>query len=132
MELEETSNHCFVVLGSEICSSNFSSMSSTLAAKNANRTPQHEQEGPTVIFCDNKVAISMTKNLMFHSQIKHIDIRFHFIRDLVVKEEVSLSYFSTHKQWADILTKALSKEKFCYFRAMMGINKFESRGSIEE
>ncbi|KAA0032275.1 Integrase, catalytic core [Cucumis melo var. makuwa] len=38
----------------------------------------------------------------------------------------------THEQWADILTKALSKEKFCYFRAMMGISKFESRGSIED
>ncbi|KAA0058475.1 Retrovirus-related Pol polyprotein from transposon TNT 1-94 [Cucumis melo var. makuwa] len=93
---------------------------------------QHEQEGATVIFCDNKATISMMKNPTFHSQTKHIDIRFHFIRDLVAKEEVSLSYCSTHEQWTDILTKTLSKEKFCYFRAMMGISKFESRGTIEE
>ncbi|KAA0054938.1 Retrovirus-related Pol polyprotein from transposon TNT 1-94 [Cucumis melo var. makuwa] len=93
---------------------------------------QHEQEGATVIFCDNKATISRTKNLTFHSRTKHIDIRFHFIRDLVAKEEVSLTYCSTHEQWADILIKALSKEKFCYFRAMMGIRKFESRGSIED
>ena len=65
----------------------------------------------------------MTKNSTFHNRTKHIDIHFHFIRDLVAKEEVSLSYCSTHEQWADILTKALSKEKFCYFRAMMGISK---------
>ncbi|TYK04671.1 Retrovirus-related Pol polyprotein from transposon TNT 1-94 [Cucumis melo var. makuwa] len=81
---------------------------------------QHEKEGATVIFCDNKATISMTKNLTFHSRTKHIDIHFHFIRDLVAKEEFSLSYCSTHEQWADILTKALSTEKFYYFRAMMG------------
>ncbi|KAL0558914.1 hypothetical protein IC582_003501 [Cucumis melo] len=46
---------------------------------------QHEQEGATVIFCNNKATISMMKNLTFHSRIKHIDIRFHFIRDLVAK-----------------------------------------------
>ncbi|KAA0042237.1 Retrovirus-related Pol polyprotein from transposon TNT 1-94 [Cucumis melo var. makuwa] len=92
---------------------------------------QHEQEGATVIFCDNKVAISMTKNPMFHSRTKHIEIRFHFIRELIAKEEFSLSYRSTHEQWVDVLTKALSKEKFCYFRAMMDISKFELRGSIE-
>ncbi|KAA0036164.1 Retrovirus-related Pol polyprotein from transposon TNT 1-94 [Cucumis melo var. makuwa] len=93
---------------------------------------QHEKDRATVIFCDNKATISMTKNPTFRSRTKHIDIRFHFIRDLLAKEEVSLSYCSTHEQWADILTKALSKEKFCYFRAMMGISKFESRGSIED
>ncbi|KAA0066377.1 Retrovirus-related Pol polyprotein from transposon TNT 1-94 [Cucumis melo var. makuwa] len=93
---------------------------------------QHDQEGATVIFCHNKTTISMMKNPTFHSRTKHIDIRFHFIRDLVAKEEVSLIYCSTHEQWADILTKALSKEKFCYFRAMMGISKFESRESIED
>ncbi|KAA0045829.1 Retrovirus-related Pol polyprotein from transposon TNT 1-94 [Cucumis melo var. makuwa] len=51
---------------------------------------QHEQEGATVIFSDNKATISMTKNPTFHSRTKHIDIRFHFIRGLVAKEEVSL------------------------------------------
>ena len=84
-----------------------------------------------MIFCDNKAAISMTKNPMFHSWTKHIEIRFHFIRELIAKEEFSLSYRSTHEQWVDVLTKALSKEKFCYFRAMMDISKFELRGSIE-
>ncbi|KAA0063731.1 Retrovirus-related Pol polyprotein from transposon TNT 1-94 [Cucumis melo var. makuwa] len=84
---------------------------------------QHEQEGATVIFCNNKATISMTKNPTFHSRTKHIDIHFHFIHDLVAKEEVSLSYCST---------KALLEVKFCYFKAMMGISKFESRGSIED
>ncbi|KAA0060394.1 retrovirus-related pol polyprotein from transposon tnt 1-94 [Cucumis melo var. makuwa] len=59
---------------------------------------QHEQEGATVIFYDNKATISLTKDPTFHSRTKHIDIRFRFIRDLVAKEEVSLSYCSTYEQ----------------------------------
>ncbi|KAA0046865.1 putative gag-pol polyprotein, identical [Cucumis melo var. makuwa] len=59
---------------------------------------QHEQEGATVIFRDNKATTSMTKNPTFHSRTKHIDIFFHFICDLVAKEEVSLSYCSTHER----------------------------------
>jgi len=74
----------------------------------------------------------MTKNPAFHSRTKHIDIRFHFIRDLVAKEEITLKYCSTQEQLADILTKSLSKEKFFYFRAFLGVCNFESRGSVED
>ena len=65
------------------------------------------QEGATMIFCDNKATIAMTKNSAFHSRTKHIDIRYHFIRTLVANEEITLSYCSTHEQIADILTKSL-------------------------
>jgi len=51
----------------------------------------------TEIFCDNKATISMTKNLTFHSRTKHIDIRYHFICDLVAKEEISMEYCSTQE-----------------------------------
>ncbi|KAA3467260.1 Retrovirus-related Pol polyprotein from transposon TNT 1-94 [Gossypium australe] len=44
---------------------------------------QHEQKGAMKIFCDNKATITMTKNPTFHGRTKHIDIRYHFIRDLV-------------------------------------------------
>jgi hypothetical protein len=92
---------------------------------------QQKQKGATKIFCDNKATISMTKNPTFHSRTKHIDIRYHFIRDLVAKEEISLEYCSTQGQLADVLTKALSKEKFCYFRDLFGVCDFELRGSVE-
>ena len=49
---------------------------------------QHKQESTTEIYCDDKASISMTKNPNFHSRTKHIDVRFHFIRDLVAKEEI--------------------------------------------
>lgn len=90
-----------------------------------------EQEGATEIFCDNVAAISMSKNPAFHSRTKHIDIRHHFIRDLVAEGKITLEYCSTHEQVADILTKSLSKEKFCYFRSMMGVRKFELREGVE-
>ncbi|KAF2303067.1 hypothetical protein GH714_013211 [Hevea brasiliensis] len=92
---------------------------------------QQEQKGATEIFCDNKTTISMTKNPTFHSRTKHIELRHHFICDLIAKEEIILKYCSTNEQLADILTKALSKEKFCYFRGFLGVCNFESKGSIE-
>jgi len=93
---------------------------------------QQEQRGATEIFCDNKATISMTKNPAFHSRTKHIDIRYHFIRDLVAKEEILLEYCSTQEQLTDILTEALSKEKFCYFRGLFGVCSFELRGNVKE
>ncbi|KAF3649091.1 hypothetical protein FXO38_17852 [Capsicum annuum] len=93
---------------------------------------QHKQESGTGIYCDNKASIAMTKNPSFHSRTKHIDIRFHFIRDLVAKEEIILKHCSTHKKLADILTKSLAADKFIYLRALLGVCNFELRGSIED
>ena len=73
----------------------------------------------------------MTKNPTFHGRTKHIDIRFHFIRDLVAKGEIELKFCSTDEQLADIFTKALSCQKHVYFRSLLGVCNFESRGSVE-
>ncbi|XP_052478944.1 uncharacterized protein LOC105801393 [Gossypium raimondii] len=81
---------------------------------------QHEKKGATKIFCDNKATITMTKNPTFHGRKKHIGICYHFIRDLVAKEEITLEYCSTQDQLTDVPTKSLPKEKFCYFRALLG------------
>ena len=70
-----------------------------------------EHEEPTVIYCDNKAAIAMTKNPAYHGRTKHVDIRVHFIRDLVVEGKVVLQYCNTNEQVADVLTKALSRDK---------------------
>lgn len=91
-----------------------------------------QKQGAMEIFCDNKATISMKKNPAFHSRTKHIDIHFHFIRDLVAKEEITLKYCSTNKQLADVLANALSKEKFIYFRFLYGVCNFESRRSVED
>ncbi|WMV14848.1 hypothetical protein MTR67_008233, partial [Solanum verrucosum] len=93
---------------------------------------QHMQASATEIYCDNKASIAMTKNPSFHSRTKHIDVRFHFIRDLVAKEEIVLKHCSTHEQLADLLTKSLAANKFIHLRALIGVCNFESRGSIED
>jgi uncharacterized OsmC-like protein len=71
---------------------------------------------PTVIHCDNQSCIKLSKN-----PSKHIEIRYHFIRDMVQKEVVKLQHISTDKQIAYILTKPLVKGKFVYFRDKLGV-----------
>ena len=46
----------------------------------------------TVILCDNQSCIKMTENLVFHDKSKHIEIRYFYIRDLVLKGVVKLDY----------------------------------------
>lgn len=74
----------------------------------------------------------MTRNPTFHMRMKHIDIHFHFIRDLVAKNEIILKHCNTHEQVANVLTKSHSREKFIYFISLPGVCNFESKGSVEE
>ncbi|KAK6149282.1 hypothetical protein DH2020_016807 [Rehmannia glutinosa] len=69
-----------------------------------------EKEIP--IMCDNTSAIAITQNPVLHSRIKHIDVRYHFIRDHVEKKDIILEYISTDKQLADIFTKPLCESRF--------------------
>ena len=88
------------------------------------------QEGTTPIYCDNKATIAMTKNPAFHSRTKHIDIRYHFIRDLVTAEEIELKHCGTNDQVVDNLTKSLAYDKHEKFRMLMGVTTFATRGSV--
>jgi hypothetical protein len=76
---------------------------------------------PTVIYCDNQSCIKLSENPVFHDRSKHIEIRYHFIRDRIQKGAVKLQYISTDEQVADILTKPLEKGKFVFFRDRLGV-----------
>jgi len=89
------------------------------------------QIGATDIYCDNRSAIAMSRDLAFHRWTKQIDIRYHFIRDLITKGEVQLKYCGTNQQIADIMTKSLSPGKHEYFRLKLGVTSFEAKGSDE-
>ena len=68
-----------------------------------------QQSSPTVIHCDNQSCIKLSENPVFHDRLKHIEIRYHFIRDYVQRGVVQLQYVSTYEQVADILKKALGR-----------------------
>ena len=76
-----------------------------------------------VIFCDNSSAIALSKNYVFHKRTKHIDTKFHFIRELVNNGEIVLQYCRTEDQFADILTKPLAQKSFEHFRKCLGMQK---------
>ena len=73
------------------------------------------------VFCDNTSTINIFKNPVQHSRTKHIDIRHHFIRDLVDSNVLVLEFVETEKQLADIFTKALDFVKFEFLRKSSGI-----------
>ena len=70
----------------------------------------------TMILCDNQSCMKMTEKPMFHDKMKHIEIRYFYIRDMVQKGAIKLQYVSTNEQVADVLTKPLSRVKFEHFR----------------
>jgi hypothetical protein len=73
------------------------------------------------IDCDSQSAIFLAKNLTYHSKTKHIDIQYHFVRDMVEEKKVLLMKVDTLKNVADSLTKVVSTEKFSWCRGSMGI-----------
>jgi hypothetical protein len=70
----------------------------------------------TTILTDNQSCIQMTENPILHDRSKHIEIRYHYIRDMVQRGALKLKYVSTDEQVVDVLTKPLSRVKFEHFR----------------
>ena len=58
---------------------------------------------------------------MFHDKLKHIEIKYHYIRDMVRRGAMKLKYVATDEQIADVLTKSLARVKFEYFREKLGV-----------
>jgi transposase InsO family protein len=66
---------------------------------------------PITLYSDNQGGIALTKNPVLHQRTKHVDIKHHYIRELVEAGTVNLAYVSTADMVADVLTKALPREK---------------------
>ena len=75
----------------------------------------------TAILCDNQSCIKMIENPVFHDKSKHIEIRYHYILDMVQRGAINLQYVSVDEQVADVLTKPLSHVKFEHFRDKLGV-----------
>jgi hypothetical protein len=61
------------------------------------------------LLCDNESAIRMADNPVEHNRTKHIDIRYHFLRDQQQRGDIEIAYVSTKEQLADIFTKPLDE-----------------------
>lgn len=90
---------------------------------------QQEIKTPTTIYCDNMSTIAEKKNLVLHNRMQHIELQHHFIRELVDKREISMHFCKTDVQVADIFTKAISMEKFIFFRDLLRVKDFTSSKS---
>jgi len=77
------------------------------------------------IFCDNSSTIKLSKNPVLHGRTKHIDIKFHFLRDLVKEGVVELVHCGTSEQMTDIMTKPLKLESFLKLRNMLGVQSMK-------
>ena len=64
----------------------------------------------------------MAKNPAYHVKTKHIDVQYHFVRDMVEEKKVMLEKVDTMKNVVDSLTKSVSTEKFSWCRESMGID----------
>ena len=92
----------------------------------------HEKlDGQTRIFCDNMGAIEIAHNPTHHFRSKHIDVKFHHVRDLIEEGEIELKYVASDLNVADIMTKPLNKTKHHNHRAQLGLAK-ASGGVLSE
>jgi transposase InsO family protein len=86
----------------------------------------HEQ-ATTEIKCDNQGAIALVKNPVHHQRTKHIDVQHHFIRELHERAVIALAYCETARMAADIMTKALGRDKHRECCAVLGLGPVEQR-----
>jgi hypothetical protein len=78
-------------------------------------------DGTTELCVDNKSAIALAKNPVFHDRCKHIQIRYHFIRQCVDNGDIDVQFVRTGDQLSDIMTKALGRVQFQELRRRIGI-----------
>ena len=82
--------------------------------------------GPIPLCRDNQGSIFMASNPVQERRIKHIDIRFHYVRELVQQRKVELFFINSAENPADMFTKNLGRTKFTQFRSSLGLQIYSS------
>jgi len=77
------------------------------------------------IDCDSQSVSFLEKNPAYHSKTKHIDVQYHFVRDMIENKKVLLVKVDTLKNTSNALTKSMSSEKLSWCRETMGISGLE-------
>ena len=78
------------------------------------------------LHCDSQSAIHLSKNSSFHLRSKHIDARYHWVRDVLEKKLLELNKVHTEKNVSDMLTKVVTKDKHLFCRSGAGMENFVS------
>lgn len=92
----------------------------------------HSQKGPSTLMCDNQAAIILTKEAQYRSRTKHIQRKYHYLRDdLVGTGQAIVRYVPTDDMVADIFTKSLPHDKHWKFTKAMGL-RLHTSGSVRD
>jgi hypothetical protein len=74
-----------------------------------------------IIFCDNNSTIKLSKNPVLHGRRNHIDVKFHFLRDLTKDETIEIIYCKSEDEVVDIFNKSLKLELLVKLRRLLGV-----------
>lgn len=83
---------------------------------------------PTTLYVDNQSAIRLIRNPEFHKRTKHIDIKYHYVREKVENHEIEVVFVPTEAQLADVFTKALPRDRFIKLCNNLGVFIKRSNG----
>jgi len=79
------------------------------------------KETPVKLIMDNTSAIALSKNPVHHDRSKHIDTRYHFLRECIEEGKVEIDHIGTADQLADMFTKTLGRVRFLELRNELGV-----------
>ena len=78
---------------------------------------------PVTIHCNSMATLAYTKDPKYHGKTKYINIRYHFIRDMVVQKKVVLEHISTSRMVVDPLTKPITREAYQAYARNLGLRR---------
>jgi hypothetical protein len=79
------------------------------------------KEDAPMLHCDSQSAIQLARNPVYHSKTKHVDVKYHFIREMLEDKQIQLVKVHTTENPADLLTKGLPPESFAHCRKLLGV-----------
>lgn len=85
------------------------------------------QLSATTLCSDSTGAVALTKKGIFHARTKHIEVQYHWIREQVEKQTITLRHISNQHMFADTLTKPLHPGPYRIFREMIGLEVIDGR-----